>query len=109
MRSAPILERSRQKADGLSTVGFNLIAAPDDGRTPKEWTMLYPLTFTPIFKERVWGGCKLEKLYHKKLPPGAVIGESWEVSDRPGDVSLVANGPLKGKDLHWLLKHHGSE
>ena len=66
---------------------------------------LYPLTFKPIFKERVWGGRNLERLYGKKLPAGAVIGESWDVSDRPGDVSIVSNGPLAGKDLHWVVEH----
>ena len=71
--------------------------------------MLYPLTFKPIFKERVWGGRNLERLYHKPLPPGVPIGESWEISDRPGDVSTVANGPLAGKDLHWLVQNQQSE
>lgn len=70
---------------------------------------LYPLTFKPIFKERVWGGRSLEKLYHKALPPGARIGESWEISDRPGDVSVISNGPLAGKDLRWLMEHHERE
>src|SRR6185295_5791128 len=27
----------------------------------------------------------------------------------PGDVSVVANGPLAGKDLHWLVEHHRAE
>ncbi len=71
--------------------------------------MLYPLTFHPIFKERVWGGRTLERLYNKKLPPHAPIGESWEISDRPGDVSVVANGPLAGKNLHWLTENHARE
>ena len=71
--------------------------------------MLYPLTFHPIFKERVWGGRKLEQLYQKNLPPRAPIGESWEISDRPGDASVVANGPLAGKNLHWLMKNHARE
>lgn len=71
--------------------------------------MLYPLTFRPIFKERVWGGRNLERLYGKHLPPGVPIGESWEITDRPGDVSVIANGPLAGKDLHWLVEHHGQE
>ena len=61
-------------------------------------SVLYPLTFQPIFKERVWGGREIERLYGKKLPPGAPIGESWEISDRPGDASVIANGPLAGKD-----------
>src|SRR5213593_952467 len=71
--------------------------------------MLYPLTFHPIFKERVWGGRNLERLYGKRLPPGVPIGESWEISDRPGDVSVVANGPLAGKDLHWLVENHARD
>lgn len=71
--------------------------------------MLYPLTFHPIFKERVWGNRKLEQLYRKALPPGAPIGESWEISDRPGDISVIANGPLAGQDLHWLMSIHGRE
>jgi len=50
---------------------------------------LYPLTFHPIYKERVWGGRNLENLYHKRLPPRTPIGESWEISDRPGDVSVI--------------------
>ncbi len=68
--------------------------------------MLYPLIFHPLFKERVWGGRSLEQLYAKPLPPGVPIGESWEISDRPGDVSVIANGPLAGKDLHWVVEHH---
>ncbi len=71
--------------------------------------MLYSLIFQPIFKERIWGGRKLESCYHKPLPPGVRIGESWELSDRPGDVSVILNAPLAGKDLHWLLENHGAE
>src|ERR1700757_3001985 len=71
--------------------------------------ILYPLTFHPIFKERVWGGRNLERLYQKALPGGKVIGESWEISDRPGDASVIANGPLAGKDLRWLMQHHGPD
>lgn len=70
---------------------------------------LYPFIFQPIFKERVWGGRNLEKLYQKKLPPGVPIGESWEISDREGDESVIANGPLAGKDLRWLMEHHRAE
>src|SRR5438552_10420742 len=71
--------------------------------------MLYPLTFHPILKERVWGGRKLEELYRKPLPPRVPIGESWEISDRPGDVSIIANGTLAGKDLHWLVENRADE
>ena len=71
--------------------------------------MLYPLTFQPAFKERIWGGHELERLFHKKIPAGAPIGESWEISDRPGDASVIANGPLAGKNLRWLMENHAAE
>ncbi|MEY2409998.1 MAG: mannose-6-phosphate isomerase [Verrucomicrobiota bacterium] len=68
--------------------------------------MLYPLTFQPIFKTRLWGGRNLERLYDKRLDSTEPIGESWEISDRPGDASVIANGPLAGKDLRWLMEEH---
>ena len=71
--------------------------------------MLYPFTFAPIFKARIWGGRELERLYAKPLPANGPIGEAWEISDRPGDASVIANGPLAGKDLHWLMENHAEE
>jgi len=71
--------------------------------------VLYPFTFHPIFKERIWGGDKIGRLYGKKLPAGRLIGESWEISDRSGDASIIANGPLAGKNLRWLMENHRVE
>jgi mannose-6-phosphate isomerase len=71
--------------------------------------MLYPLTFHPVLKERVWGGRDLERLYQKCLPANAPIGESWEITDRPEGVSVIANGALAGQDLRWLMDHHARE
>ena len=70
---------------------------------------LYPLTFKPILKERIWGGRNLETLYHKSLPPGQRVGESWEISDRPGDESVIANGVWRGKTLHGLMEQCPAE
>lgn len=70
---------------------------------------LYPLTFQPIFKDRVWGGRKLEQLYGKAPPPNTPTGESWEITDRPEGVSIITNGPLAGRDLGWLMSHHAKE
>src|SRR6186713_3096471 len=70
---------------------------------------LYPFTFTPHFKERVWGGRNIERLYSKPLPPNQVIGESWEMTDRPEGVSVIANGRLAGKTLRWLMENHTGE
>jgi mannose-6-phosphate isomerase len=61
-----------------------------------------PLTFHPIFMERIWGGRKLEQIFGKNLPANARIGESWEIVDRPEVQSIVRNGPLEGQTLHEL-------
>ena len=71
--------------------------------------MLYPFIFQPIFKDRIWGGHELERLFAKKIPAGKPIGESWEISDRPGDASVIANGKFAGKDLRWLMENHATE
>ncbi len=68
----------------------------------------YPLTFTPLLRERVWGGNKLATLFGKAVPPGARIGESWEITDRAEGVSIVSNGPLAGRSLRDLLQEHAS-
>jgi mannose-6-phosphate isomerase len=64
--------------------------------------MKSPLTFDPVFMERIWGGRRLESEFGKKLPANKQIGESWEIVDRPEAQSIVANGPLRGKTLHDL-------
>jgi mannose-6-phosphate isomerase len=63
---------------------------------------LYPLQFEPILKERIWGGTKL-KTYLNKPITSDITGESWEISTVENDVSVVANGPLKGKSLNDLI------
>jgi len=68
-----------------------------------------PLVFEPIFMERVWGGRRLESLYGKRLPSAALIGESWEIVDRPQAQSVVHEGPLRGKTLHELWCNHREE
>jgi len=61
-----------------------------------------PLTFKPIFMERIWGSHRLASQFGKKLPPTGTIGESWEIVDRPEAQSIVRNGPLRGRTLHEL-------
>jgi mannose-6-phosphate isomerase len=72
-------------------------------------TTLYPLLFAPILKERIWGGRELERLYAKQLPGTNPIGESWEISDRPGDASVITNGIFAGKTLRWLMENRAVE
>lgn len=63
---------------------------------------MYPLKFTPIYKERIWGGNNLRKAFDRQLP-GNHIGESWELSSHSNGTSVVANGKLAGKDLNELM------
>ena len=68
-----------------------------------------PLTFQPIFIERMWGGRRLESELRKKLPPQKPIGESWEIVDRSEAQSVVASGPLGGRTLHELWTQQREE
>ncbi|WP_298346844.1 type I phosphomannose isomerase catalytic subunit [uncultured Algibacter sp.] len=69
---------------------------------------LYPIKFTPILKDKIWGGKKLKTTLNKQsdLPN---LGESWEISDVEGDTSIVSNGYYKGKSLKELLKILGPD
>lgn len=66
---------------------------------------VYPIKFNPIFKERLWGGQKLGSVLGKSIE-GDRVGESWELSGVPGDVSVVTNGPYAGTSLQELAEAH---
>jgi mannose-6-phosphate isomerase len=74
-----------------------------------KFNLASPLTFSPIFMERIWGGRRLETEFGKKLPPNKRIGESWEIVDRSEAQSVVRDGPLRGKTLHELWTQHREE
>lgn len=64
---------------------------------------LYPLKFKPICKDVIWGGEKLRDVYGKACASDKT-GESWEVSGVEGNVSVVAEGFLKGNALDELIE-----
>ena len=66
---------------------------------------LYPLRFEPIYKNTIWGGEKILALKGGE-PNGEKIGESWEISGVQGDVSVVADGYLKGSTLTDLIQKY---
>ncbi len=78
--------------------------------------MLYPFLLEPILAPKPWGGDRLAR-YGKHLPPGELIGESWELSDLVlGDSatvtdgqSRVTNGPLAGRTIRSLIDEFGPE
>lgn len=65
----------------------------------------YPLKFTPILKERLWGGTKLGDVLGKSITSNTT-GESWELSDVDGDVSVICNGDLSGTSLQELIQQY---
>jgi len=69
---------------------------------------IYPLQFTPILKERIWGGEKLKTVLGKSIE-SSTTGESWELSTVEGDVSVVANGALKGRSLMQIIDESPNE
>ncbi len=73
-------------------------------------TELYPMCFTPIYKERMWGGDQLASVLKRTLPQAdEPVGESWELVDRDDEQSVVANGPLKGKTIRELVQSYGKD
>jgi mannose-6-phosphate isomerase len=70
---------------------------------------IYPLKLVPVFKQRIWGGRKLEEVFGKTLPPGEKIGESWEIADLPEGQSTIARGPLAGQTLSDVVRQHAQE
>ncbi len=78
---------------------------------------LHPLLFQPIFKEKVWGGRRLEQL-KKALPADVPIGESWEIADLDstsptgggGDAahSIIINGSQAGMPLRDVVNEWGA-
>jgi mannose-6-phosphate isomerase len=63
---------------------------------------IYPLTFTPVFRDYIWGGRNLETKLGRSLPPG-IIAESWDISGHPSSPTKVDNGPLAGQTLPQVL------
>lgn len=71
--------------------------------------MLYPLKFEPQFKERIWGGNKLNTYCNNPNPNSHLIGECWALSGLLGNESVVSNGFLAGKTLTEVLSIYKSE
>lgn len=67
-----------------------------------------PISFKPYLKSVIWGGKKICK--YKGIDQTADnIGESWEISDVPGHVSVVDAGEYAGKSLDDLISLFGAQ
>jgi len=69
---------------------------------------MYPLLLTPVYKDYIWGGTRIPRIYNRETP-APVCAESWEVADRPEGMSVVRNGALAGCSLHGLIEKHGPD
>ena len=70
---------------------------------------LYPLKFDTIFKDKIWGGQKINTILGKDFSPLPNCGETWEISGVPGNLSKVSEGPLKGWTLPELIEEFKEE
>lgn len=59
----------------------------------------------PVFKEKIWGGRKLETEFGYEIPAGPV-GECWAISAHPAGDDEIASGEYSGKTLSWLWDEH---
>ncbi len=64
-----------------------------------------PLFMKPVFQEKIWGGSRLHSVFGFDLPNDK-IGEDWAISAHPHGVSVIENGPFKGKTLADLWRDH---
>jgi mannose-6-phosphate isomerase len=71
--------------------------------SPFTLIMLYPLTFSPLFKDKIWGGHKIKSILGKDYAPLPNCGETWEISGVSGNVSVVREGALAGESLQTVL------
>jgi len=66
---------------------------------------LYPIKFVPIYKEMVWGGARLSKMYNRKLS-SQKVGESWDISCRPQEMGVIENGLYAGETFeNYIAKN----
>jgi len=75
-----------------------------------QYIIMKPITFTPLYMERVWGGRELENKYGRALPTANTpFGESWEMTDRPHEQSVVTDGTYQGLTLGELWQKKREE
>ncbi len=72
-------------------------------------TPLYPLKFHTIYKDKLWGGQKIRTVLGKDFGDLPNCGETWELSGVGGNISVVSDGLLAGKDLKSLIQEYSGE
>lgn len=67
-----------------------------------------PLFFHRLLKEKVWGGQVLSAKLGLDLPFEGPLGETWELSDYPGEETVVRGGAADGQSLRALMEESAS-
>jgi len=67
-------------------------------------TVLYPLKFNPIFKDKIWGGRKIKEVLGMDYGPLPNCGEVWLLSGIWNEQSTIANGDFEGDEINDLVE-----
>src|SRR5258708_36311033 len=66
---------------------------------------IVPLPLAGALPETIWGGRAPAERLGKALPPGALVGASWEAADE----RLVRGGPSAGESPAALVARRGAD
>lgn len=69
---------------------------------------LYPMKLKGVSKSTIWGGRILVDKYNKEAI-GENIGESWELTCRKDEQSIIENGIYKDKTIGEFIENVGSD
>ena len=70
---------------------------------------LYPLKFKSVYKDKIWGGQKINTVLGKDFSPLPNCGEVWVLSGVEGNQTEVENGFLQGNELNELVEIYMGE
>lgn len=70
---------------------------------------LYPFKFKPVFKDKVWGGQKIQTVLEQNFSPLPNCGEVWVLSGVEDNQTAIANGFLEGNELNELVEIYMGE
>lgn len=68
-----------------------------------------PLKFRPILQSKIWGGDGLFRVLGKGKAEDVDLGESWELSDRDDNASVILGGSFAGANLRELFSVHSRD
>ncbi len=70
---------------------------------------LYPLKFKPVYKDKIWGGQKINTVLGRDFSPLPNCGEVWVLSGVEGNQTEIEDGFLEGNELNELVEIYMGE